>query len=65
MTQIFRDMLHKTVKCYVDYLAVKSRKGVDHLADLRKVFLRLRQHNQKMNPLKYFFGVSSGYSSDS
>lgn len=38
----------------------KSRKGVDHLADLRKLFLRLRQYNLKMNPLKCFFGVSSG-----
>lgn len=60
MTQIFREMLKKTVECYVDDLAVKSRKGVDHLADLRQVFLRLRQHNLKMNPLKCFFGVSSG-----
>jgi hypothetical protein len=60
MTQIFRDMLHKPVECYVDYLAVKSCKGLDHLADLLQVFLRLRQHNLKMNPLKCFFGVSSG-----
>lgn len=60
MTQIFREILHKTVECYVDDLAVKSRKRVDHLADLRKVFLRLRQHNLKMNPIKCFFGVLSG-----
>lgn len=58
MTQIFREMLHKTVECYVDDLAVKSRKEVDHLADLRQVFSSLG--NLKMNPLKCFFGVSSG-----
>lgn len=50
MTKIFKDMLHKTVECYVDDLAVKSRDKEDHLQDLRAVFERLRQHNLKMNP---------------
>lgn len=29
MTKIFREMLYKTVECYVDDLVVKSRKEVD------------------------------------
>ena len=31
MQTIFEDMLHKTVKCYVDDLVVKSKKRLDHL----------------------------------
>ena len=31
MQIIFKDVLHKTVKCYVDDLVVKSRKRIDHL----------------------------------
>ncbi|KAJ8636172.1 hypothetical protein MRB53_010439 [Persea americana] len=58
--KIFQDMQHKTVECYVDDLAVKSKRKEDHLQDLREVFLRLRKHKLRMNPLKCFFGVSSG-----
>ncbi|XXG62804.1 hypothetical protein AAC387_Pa05g1110 [Persea americana] len=53
-------MQHKRVKCYVDDLAVKSKRKEDHLKDLREVFLRFRKHKLRMNPLKCFFGVSSG-----
>nr|XP_016504993.1 PREDICTED: uncharacterized protein LOC107822917 [Nicotiana tabacum] len=35
---IFDDILHKNVECYVDDLVVKSRKRGDHLQDLRMVF---------------------------
>jgi len=34
MQTIFKDMLHKTVQCYVDELVFKSRKRLDHLQDL-------------------------------
>lgn len=47
--QIFRDQQHKTVECYVD-----------HFADLRGVFKRLRKHNMRMNPLKSFLAVITG-----
>ncbi|KAJ8622074.1 hypothetical protein MRB53_030603 [Persea americana] len=59
MMKIFQDMQHKTVECYVDDLAVKSKRKEDHLKDLREVFLQLRKHKLRMNPLKCFFGVSS------
>ncbi|KAJ8621804.1 hypothetical protein MRB53_030333 [Persea americana] len=52
-------MEHKTVECYVDDLAVKSKRKEDHLQDLREVFLRLRKHKLRMSPLKCLFGVSS------
>ena len=38
MQNIFDDMLHNIVKCYVNYLVVKSRRKFDHIQDLRRVF---------------------------
>jgi len=37
MQNIFDDMLHKTIECYVDDLVVKSKKKFDHIEDLRHV----------------------------
>ncbi|XP_070034244.1 uncharacterized protein [Nicotiana tomentosiformis] len=59
MQNIFDDMLHKNVECYVDDLVVKSRKKDDHLQDLRMVFEWLRRYQLRMNPLKCTFGVTS------
>ena len=60
MTKIFQDIQHKTVECYVDDLAVKSKKKSTHFDDLRKVFERLWNIKLHMNPPKCFFKVSSG-----
>ncbi|XP_059277863.1 uncharacterized protein LOC132032067 [Lycium ferocissimum] len=60
MQNIFDDLLHKNVECYVDDLVVKSRKRSDHLQDTRMVFERLRRYQLRMNPLKCAFGVTSG-----
>ncbi|XP_075112367.1 uncharacterized protein LOC142182210 [Nicotiana tabacum] len=60
MQNIFDDMLHKNVECYVDDFVVKSRKKYGHLQDLRMVFERLRRYQLRMNPLKCAFGVTSG-----
>ena len=60
MQNIFDDLLHKNVECYVDDLVVKSRKRGDHLKDLRMVFELLRRYQLRMNPLKCAFEVTSG-----
>jgi len=60
MQNIFDDMLHKRVECYVDDLVVKTKQREHHLEDLRIVFERLRKFDLKMNPLKCAFGVTSG-----
>ncbi|XP_070049336.1 uncharacterized protein [Nicotiana tomentosiformis] len=60
MQNIFDDLLHKNVECYVDDLVVKSRKKSNHLKDLRMVFELLRRYQLRMNPLKCAFGVTSG-----
>ncbi|KAM1911895.1 hypothetical protein ACFX14_000014 [Malus domestica] len=60
MQNIFKDMLHKNIECYVDDVVVKTKKRFDHLKDLRMVFDKLRHYTLKMNPLKCAFGITSG-----
>src|SRR5204862_3250256 len=60
MDKIFSKLTRKTVECYVDDIAVKSRRKGDHLRDLREVFDLMGAHQLKMNPTKSFLGVSSG-----
>src|SRR5256886_11756473 len=60
MDKIFSGLTRKTVECYVDDIAVKSRHKGDHLRDLREVFNLMRAHQLKMNPTKSFLVVSSG-----
>ncbi|MFG1569932.1 reverse transcriptase family protein [Staphylococcus aureus] len=60
MSTIFRQHLRKTVECYIDDIAVKSRRTGDHLRDLETVFKLMRKHQLKMNPTKSFLGVSIG-----
>ena len=59
MNAIFHEYICKTVKCYVDNIAVKSRNKGDHLTDLKRVFDIMRAHQLKMNPTKSFLGVAS------
>ena len=60
MTTIFHDMIHNFVEDYVDDLVVKSKKAVDHITHLRKVFERCRKYKLKMNPKKCAFTVNMG-----
>ena len=60
MNIIFYEHIYKTVKCYVDDIAVKNRAKGDHIADLKTVFDIMRAHQLKMNPTKSFLGVASG-----
>ena len=38
MNAIFHEHMRKTVECYVDDIAVKSRTKGDHIMDLKTVF---------------------------
>ena len=60
MNAIFHEHMHKTVECYVDDIAMKSRVKGDHIADMKTVFKIMRAHQLKMNPTKSFLGVASG-----
>ena len=59
MNAIFFEHMRKTVECYVDDIAVKSRTKGDHIADLKTVFEIMRPHQLKMNPTKSFLGIAS------
>ncbi|KAM2307852.1 hypothetical protein ACFX1S_030147 [Malus domestica] len=60
MNTIFHDLIGTIVKVYIDDVIIKSKHRQTHLDDLRQAFLRIRQHNLKMNPAKCAFGVSAG-----
>jgi hypothetical protein len=51
MNSIFHDMIGKYMEVYIDD---------KHLENLEKVFIRMRKHQLKMNPLKCAFGVMAG-----
>ena len=44
MNPIFHEHIHKTLKCYVDDIAIKSHNKGDYLADMRRVFDITRAH---------------------
>ena len=56
MNAIFHEHIHKTVECYIDDIAVKSRANGDHIVDLKTIFDIMQMHQLKMNPTKFFLG---------
>ncbi|XP_075486426.1 uncharacterized protein LOC142526036 [Primulina tabacum] len=60
MNTIFHEMIGQCLEVYIDDIVVKSKKASDHIGHLRKSFIRMRQHNLKLNPLKCAFGVQAG-----
>ncbi|KAA3465381.1 RNA-directed DNA polymerase (Reverse transcriptase), Ribonuclease H [Gossypium australe] len=60
MVTLFHDMMHKEIELYVDDMIAKSRTKMEHIQVLRKIFLRLRKFQVKLNPTKCTFGARSG-----
>jgi hypothetical protein len=58
MNLIFHELLGNTVEVYIDDIVVKSAEFSSHIADLRKVFDKMRRYGLKMNPRKCVFRVS-------
>ena len=50
MVTIFHDMMHKEIEVYVNDMIGKSRDGESRVANLRKLFERLRKYQLKLNP---------------
>ena len=50
--QFFTSTYGKTVECYVDDIAVKSRAKSNYIADLKTVYDIMQAHQFKMNPTK-------------
>ena len=60
MNAIFHDMLGHHMEIYIEDIVVKSKKAIEHVNHLRKIFKRMRHHQLKLNPLKCAFGVQVG-----
>ncbi|KAG8503449.1 hypothetical protein CXB51_001421 [Gossypium anomalum] len=59
MVNLFHDMMHKDIEVYVDDMISKSRTEKEHIEVLRRLFLRLRRFQLKLNPAKCTFGARS------
>ncbi|KAG8488520.1 hypothetical protein CXB51_016412 [Gossypium anomalum] len=60
MVTLFYDMMHKEIEVYVDDMIAKSRTEEEHIEVWRKLFLRLRKFQLKLNLAKCTFGARSG-----
>lgn len=60
MDSIFKEQIGRNMTIYVDDMLVKSRKVVNHEADLQEVFGLLRSQGLMLNPAKCTFGVKAG-----
>ncbi|XP_025704024.1 uncharacterized protein [Arachis hypogaea] len=60
MSKIFHDLIGKTVEVYVDDILAKTTQPDDLIKDLGKVFMSLRQHGMRLNPLKCAFAMEAG-----
>ena len=60
VTKIFRPLIDKTLKFYIDDMLVKFKEHLDHMKHIQETFKLLRGHDMKLNPLKFAFAVSLG-----
>ncbi|KAI5389779.1 hypothetical protein KIW84_075181 [Lathyrus oleraceus] len=60
MVTLFHGMIHRRIECYVEDMIAKSQTKEGRLADLAKLFDRLRQFRLRLNPTKCTGGVRSG-----
>ncbi|KAA3477044.1 RNA-directed DNA polymerase (Reverse transcriptase), Ribonuclease H [Gossypium australe] len=60
MVTLFYDMMHQEIEVYIDDMIAKSQTEKEHIQVLRKLFLRLRKFQLKLNPTKCTFGARSG-----
>lgn len=58
MLLLFHDMIHKKIEVYVNDIVVKSKKALNYLFHLKRLFECLYKYNLKLNPVKCAFGVT-------
>ena len=56
---MFEPQLGKSIKVYIDDMAVKSKVVSEHVRDLEDIFEVLRRHKLRLNTSKCSFGVGS------
>jgi hypothetical protein len=60
MRRVFGELIGRIIEAYVDDIVVMSKKTRDLVPDLTEVFVKLRQHEVKLNLEKCVFGVLRG-----
>ncbi|KAG8472581.1 hypothetical protein CXB51_034367 [Gossypium anomalum] len=60
MVTLFQDMMYKEIEFYIDDMIAKSKTEKEHIQVLKKLFLRLRKFQLKLNPAKCTFEARSG-----
>ncbi|XP_052490856.1 uncharacterized protein LOC128043076 [Gossypium raimondii] len=60
MVTLFHDMMYNELEVYVDDMIAKSKTEEEHVQVLKKLFMRLRKFQLKLNLAKCTFGVRSG-----
>jgi len=60
MDKVFKGLIGRNVKVYVDDVVVKSKPHNEHIQDLNEVFNALRVVGMRLNPDKCVFGVEGG-----
>ena len=57
---MFSKQISRNMEVYVDEMLVKSKEELEHLDDLKDMFITLKQYQMRLNPTKCVFGVASG-----
>ena len=57
---MFKNLIGKMMKVYIDDMLVKSKVARDHMEHLGQMFSILKKYQMKLNPLKCAFRVGSG-----
>ncbi|KAI5319044.1 hypothetical protein L3X38_038752 [Prunus dulcis] len=60
MNSVFHDIIRHSLEVYIDDVVIKSIEEEDHVSNLKRAVLRMRQHKLKMDPKKCVFGVQVG-----
>ena len=60
VTKIFRSLIGRTMKVYIDDMLVKFKEHPDHTEHLEETFKPLHTNGMKLNPLKCVLGVCLG-----
>jgi len=60
MDKVFKELIGRSVKIYVDDMIVKSVSCAQHIQDLNQVFKTLRAVGMRLNAEKCVFGVEGG-----
>lgn len=60
VTKIFKGLIGRNIKAYVDDIMVKSLSFKQYLKDLKKVFIVVKKYKMKLNSVKNMLNIKAG-----